>query len=81
MILFPDWSRLAEEAVEEDAHTQEDDGVGVHYVPPQRLLGRVRELPLQLGLLLFGKLRCFGLIEAAEQVVGLSTEPGIFHGF
>lgn len=67
--LSTDLSGLTEEAVKEDAHTQEDDGVGVYYVPPQRLLRRVCELLLHLGFLLFGELRCFFLLKATEPVV------------
>lgn len=59
-------SSSTEKAVAENAHTQEDDRVGVDNVPPERHLGGVCELLLQLLLLLWTQFGTFFLLQATE---------------
>lgn len=52
--------------MEEDSHAQENDGVDVDNVPPQRFFWRVSELLLQLGLLFWTQFWGLFLVQSAE---------------
>lgn len=55
----------------ENADAQEEDGVDVADGLPERHLGSVRQLLLQLRLLLLRHLDCLLLLQAAESHHGL----------
>lgn len=60
------WGSLCEKAVTEESNSQEDEGVDVDHVPPQRLLRGVCELPLQLGLFFWRQFDRLVLFQPAE---------------
>lgn len=60
------WGSLCEKAMTEESNSQEDEGVDVDHVPPQRLLRGVRELPLQLGFFFFGQFDRLVLFQPTE---------------
>lgn len=67
--------------MEENGHAQENDGVGVDDVPPERHLCGVCEFALQLRLLLWTELRRFLVLQSAEAHHGLLAEAGFLLGF
>lgn len=76
-----DRSPLTKETMAENGHTQEDKGVGVDDVPPQRLLCGVRQLLLQLCLLLCTQLGTLLLLQAAEAHQSFLTKAGLLSWF
>lgn len=78
----PDFTgSLCEKAVAEESDGQEDEGVGIDHVPPQRLLRGVRELLLQLGFFFWGQFDCFCLFQPAEAHHRLLAQTLLYFGF
>lgn len=65
----------------EESDRQEDEGVDIDHLPPQRLLRRVCELLLQLGFFFWGQFDCFCLFQAAEAHHRLLAPTLMFFGF
>lgn len=65
----------------EESDRQEDEGVDIDHLPPQRLLRGVCELLLQLGFFFWGQFDCFCLFQAAEAHHRLLAPTLMFFGF
>lgn len=65
----------------EERDSQEDEGVDIDHVPPQRLLRGVCELPLHLGFFFWGQFDRLVLFQPAEAHHRLLAQTRLFFGF
>lgn len=77
----PPGPRLSVKSVEEDGDAEQEEGVGVDHVPPERGLSGVRQLLLQLRLLLRAQLNAIVLFQAAETQEGPFEQTRLFPFF
>lgn len=65
----------------EESDGQEDEGVDIDHVPPQRLLRGICELPLHLGFFFWGQFGRLALFQPAEAHHRLLAQTRLCFGY